>query len=120
MHQVLHWLALRVRERVRSSMCPGLQSYPALITSKGRARGHTRPNAPAAADRCQLSADFVKAQLIRLPTSRDQAFTPLRYVVTTAALAILWFEIFWRYCAEEPALEKSSGGGGLGPTLLVG
>jgi hypothetical protein len=28
--------------------------------------------------------DFVKAQLARLPTRRDQAFTPLRIVVTTA------------------------------------
>jgi hypothetical protein len=46
--------------------------------------------------------DFVKAQLLRLPTRRDQAFTPLRIVVTTAfgtaALVILWFELFWRYC----------------------
>jgi hypothetical protein len=45
---------------------------------------------------------FVKAQLARLPTRRDQAFMPLRIVVTTAfgtaALAILWFELFWRYC----------------------
>jgi hypothetical protein len=28
--------------------------------------------------------DFVKAQLARLPTRRDQAFTPLRIVATTA------------------------------------
>jgi hypothetical protein len=39
--------------------------------------------------------DFVKAQLARLPTRRDQAFTPLRIMlgtaVTTAALVILWF-----------------------------
>lgn len=46
--------------------------------------------------------DFVKAQLARLPSRRDQAFTPLRIVVTTAfgtaALVILWFELFWRYC----------------------
>jgi hypothetical protein len=40
--------------------------------------------------------------LARLPTSRDQAFTPLRIMlvtaVTTAALVILWFETFWRHC----------------------
>jgi hypothetical protein len=28
--------------------------------------------------------DFVKAQIAALPTRRDQAFTPLRIVVTTA------------------------------------
>jgi hypothetical protein len=46
--------------------------------------------------------DFVKAQLARLPTRRDQAFTPLLIVVatafSTAALVVLWFEVFWRYC----------------------
>jgi hypothetical protein len=46
--------------------------------------------------------DFVKAQLARLPTRRDQAFTPLTIVIATAfgtaALVILWFEVFWRYC----------------------
>jgi hypothetical protein len=46
--------------------------------------------------------DFMKTQLARLPTRRDQAFTPLRIVVTTAfstaALVIIWFEVFWRYC----------------------
>jgi hypothetical protein len=46
--------------------------------------------------------DFVKAQLARLPTRRDQAFNPLLIVVLTAfgtaALVILWFELFWRYC----------------------
>src|SRR5215469_5857695 len=33
MHPVLHRLALLVRARVRSSMSPGLQSYPTRITS---------------------------------------------------------------------------------------
>src|SRR5215469_19354 len=33
MHPVLHWLALRVHERARSSMSPRLQSYPARISS---------------------------------------------------------------------------------------
>jgi hypothetical protein len=46
--------------------------------------------------------DLMKAQLARLPTRRDQAFTPLLIVVFTAfgsaALVILWFELFWRYC----------------------
>jgi hypothetical protein len=46
--------------------------------------------------------DFVKSQLARLPTRRDRAFTPLLIVVATAfataALVIIWFELFWRYC----------------------
>jgi hypothetical protein len=46
--------------------------------------------------------DFLKAQIARLPTRRDQAFTPLTIVIATAfgaaALVILWFELFWRYC----------------------
>jgi hypothetical protein len=46
--------------------------------------------------------EFVKAQIARLPTRRDQAFTPLRIVVATAfgiaTLVIFWFELFWRYC----------------------
>jgi hypothetical protein len=46
--------------------------------------------------------EFVKTQIGRLPTRRDQAFTPLTIVVatafSTAALVILWFELFWRYC----------------------
>ena len=45
--------------------------------------------------------DFVKAQLARLPTRRDQAFTPLRIMVgsalLSAALVILWLEVFWRH-----------------------
>jgi hypothetical protein len=46
--------------------------------------------------------DFVKAQLARLPTRKDLAFTPLRIILgtaaTTTALVILWFEAFWRHC----------------------
>jgi hypothetical protein len=46
--------------------------------------------------------DFVKAQLSRLPTRRDQAFTPLRIMVgsavLSAVLAIGWIELFWRHC----------------------
>jgi hypothetical protein len=45
--------------------------------------------------------DFVKAQLARLPTRRDQAFTPLRIMLgsalLSAGLVILWFEVFWRH-----------------------
>ena len=45
--------------------------------------------------------DFVKAQLARLPTRRDQAFVPLKVMfgsaVIGAALVILWLEAFWRH-----------------------
>jgi hypothetical protein len=41
--------------------------------------------------------DFVKVQLVRLPTRRNQAVTPLRIVAatafSTAALVIIWCEI---------------------------
>jgi len=46
--------------------------------------------------------DLVKELLVRLPTRREQAFTPLRIIfgsaVVSSALTILWFEIFWRHC----------------------
>jgi hypothetical protein len=46
--------------------------------------------------------DLVKELLARLPTRREQAFTPLRIMFGTAvvssALVIGWFEIFWRHC----------------------
>jgi len=46
--------------------------------------------------------ELVKEQLARLPTRRDQAFTPLRIIVTTAlttaSLVILWSEALWRHC----------------------
>jgi hypothetical protein len=55
--------------------------------------------------------ELVKAQLARLPTRRDQAFTPLRIVlvtaVTTAALVILWFETFSRHCHRGTASQSS-------------
>ena len=45
--------------------------------------------------------EFVKSQLARLPTRRDQAFTPLRIMfgsaVLSAAIVILWLEVFWRH-----------------------
>ena len=46
--------------------------------------------------------DFVKAQLARLPTRRDQAFVPLRTMFGSAvigtAIFMLWLEMFWRHC----------------------
>ena len=46
--------------------------------------------------------DLIKEQLARLPTRRDQAFTPLCIIVTTAltaaAIVIPWFEAFGRHC----------------------
>jgi hypothetical protein len=45
--------------------------------------------------------DLIKEHLARLPTRKDQAFTPLCIVVTTAlttaTIVILWFEVFWRH-----------------------
>ena len=45
--------------------------------------------------------DFVKELLARLPTRSDQAFTPLRIMfgsaVLSAAIVILWLEVFWRH-----------------------
>jgi len=43
----------------------------------------------------------VKAQWARLLTRGDQTFTPLRIVATaisTAALVIVWLDLFWRFC----------------------
>ena len=40
--------------------------------------------------------DFVKLQLSRLPTRRDQAKVALGIIFATAALVILWAEAFWR------------------------
>jgi len=46
--------------------------------------------------------DFVKDLIARIPTRRDQAFTPLRIMfgsaVLSAALVIGWIEVFWRHC----------------------
>jgi hypothetical protein len=45
--------------------------------------------------------DFVKEQLARLPTRRDQAFTPLRIIfgsaILSSSLVIGWLELFWRH-----------------------
>jgi hypothetical protein len=62
-----------------------------------------RQAAQARGDFAQImdELDFVKAQLARLPTRRDQAFTPLRIMLgsalLSAGLVILWFEVFWRH-----------------------
>jgi hypothetical protein len=46
--------------------------------------------------------EFVKSQLVLLPTRRDQAFSLLRIMfgsaVLSAALVIGWIELFWRHC----------------------
>ena len=46
--------------------------------------------------------DLVKEHLARLPTRKEQAFTPVRIMFGTAvvssALTILWFETFGRHC----------------------
>ena len=46
--------------------------------------------------------DLVKEHLARLPTRKEQAFTPLRIVfgtaVLTTAFVVLWFETFWQHC----------------------
>ena len=46
--------------------------------------------------------DFVKELISRIPTRKDQAFVPLRTMfgsaVLSAALVILWLEVFWRHC----------------------
>ena len=45
--------------------------------------------------------EFVKSQLARLPTRRDQAFVPLKIMfgsaVIGAGLVILWLEPFWQH-----------------------
>ena len=45
--------------------------------------------------------DFVKAQLAALPTRGDQALVPVKIMfgsaVLSAALVILWLEVFWRH-----------------------
>jgi hypothetical protein len=45
--------------------------------------------------------EFVKAQLAALPTRRDQALVPVKIMfgsaVLSAALVILWLEVFWRH-----------------------
>ena len=46
--------------------------------------------------------DLVKELIARLPTRRDQAFTPPRIMFGSAILSssilIGWLELFWRHC----------------------
>jgi hypothetical protein len=46
--------------------------------------------------------ELVKQHFARLPTRKDQAFTPLQVMLGSAVLSagfvILWFEAFWRHC----------------------
>jgi hypothetical protein len=63
-----------------------------------------RQAAQARDDFAQLmdELEFMKSQLSRLPTRRDQAFVPLRTMfgsaVMGAAIVIGWIELFWRHC----------------------
>ena len=45
--------------------------------------------------------DFLKELIARIPTRRDQAFVPLKIMfgsaALSAALVILWLEVFWRH-----------------------
>jgi hypothetical protein len=58
--------------------------------------------------------DFVKEQLARLPTRRDQAFVPLKIMfgsaIIGAALVILWLEGFRAALPVSSYAEKSSAG----------
>ena len=52
----------------------------------------------ACADFAAIESDLdaMMARLPRLPTRGDLAKTALGIVVSTAALVILWAEVFWR------------------------
>jgi hypothetical protein len=45
--------------------------------------------------------DFIKAQLARVPTRKEQARNTLGIIFSTemlTTLAVLWFTGYWRYC----------------------
>ena len=54
--------------------------------------------------------EFMKAQLARLPSRRDMAFTPLRIIfgsaILSAGLVILWFEGFGGMACEIAASHR--------------
>jgi hypothetical protein len=42
--------------------------------------------------------DFIKSQLARLPTRKEQALKPQYIMMGSAGLVIAWIELFRRYC----------------------
>jgi hypothetical protein len=42
--------------------------------------------------------DFIKLQLARLPTRKEQALRPLYVMFGGAGIVILWIELFHRVC----------------------
>jgi len=52
----------------------------------------------ARADFAAIESDleFVMGQLAKLPTRRKMAKTVLAFIISTAAVVILWAEAFWR------------------------
>ena len=43
----------------------------------------------------ESNLEFIAGQLARLPTRRDLAKAALGIIISTAALVILWAEVFW-------------------------
>ena len=95
-NQVLINNALRIRDTLsrETSDMADLDPEPFALRQAAKARD----------DFAQVmdELDFLKEQLARLSTRRDQAFTPLRIMLGSAALSaalvILWLETFWRHC----------------------
>ena len=79
------------------------QTEASVMTDLDPKRFTLRQAAQARDDFAQIidELDFVKAQLARLSTRKDQAFVPLRIMldsaILSAGLVILWFEAFWRH-----------------------
>jgi hypothetical protein len=42
--------------------------------------------------------DFIKIQLARVPTRKEQARMALMAVFSAAGIVIGWLEVFWRHC----------------------
>src|SRR5215472_17123140 len=107
MHPVLHRLALLVRERVRSSMSHGLQSYPARITSptqptQGARQGSHTPECTSLGRQVPTLGRLREGAVDTAADEQGSGVHAAAIVVTTAfgaaAVVILWFEVFWRYC----------------------
>ena len=75
-------------------------TWPTLIPSASPSAKLPRPATTSLRSMDEL--DFVKELISRIPTRKDQAFVPLRTMfgsaVLSAALVILWLEMFWRHC----------------------